>query len=203
VPYNFGFCLPTREGSGVATYPIALNPASLLGRALALPCAPRLWTMSPCLGGLRCCHVSHGFRPHLTAWEGLDAATSPVAPNTTSLLWRALALPRASQLWTPPPCSRGLRRCHVSRGSGPHLPAHDGSDAVTCPVALNPASLVERALVLSCASRLPSREGSSINTCPVAPVPAFQPGALQRCHTSYSPLWAMDLKHKEKPSRAV
>jgi RNase P subunit RPR2 len=68
---------------------------------------------------------------------------------------RTPVLPHVARLWTPPPCSGGLRcfphvtrlwvlspysgglqRYHVSHGSGPYLPAPGGSDAVTCPVTL-------------------------------------------------------------------
>jgi hypothetical protein len=91
--HGTGSCLPARQGSGAATCPTAPDPP-------------------PCSGGLQCCHVPHGFRLHLTAWEGFGAATCSTALDPTSLLERAPALSRAPQLWTPPPCSGGLRRCH-------------------------------------------------------------------------------------------
>jgi hypothetical protein len=81
-------------------------------------------------------------------------ATCPAALDPASLTRRAPTLPRASRLRTPPPCSGGLRCCHVSHGSGPRLPAQEGSGAVTCHTALDPASLFERALVLPHAPRL-------------------------------------------------
>jgi hypothetical protein len=73
-------------------------------------------------------------RPYLPAKVGSYVVTCPVAPDPTSLLGRALAFPRVSWLrtlpsrralvppcvprhQTPPPCSGGLRRCHVSRSS--------------------------------------------------------------------------------------
>jgi hypothetical protein len=52
--------VPAQEGSSVATFPVALDPASVLGRVLALPHVPRLQTPPPCSGGLRRCHMSRG-----------------------------------------------------------------------------------------------------------------------------------------------
>jgi hypothetical protein len=96
--YNSRFCLHAREGSGAATCPTAPDPASLLGRVLVLPRAPRLRTPSSCSGGLRRCHVFHGTRPRLPAQEGFDVATCPTASETVSLLGRALMLPHVSWL---------------------------------------------------------------------------------------------------------
>jgi hypothetical protein len=67
---SFGPRLPTQEGSGAATYPMASDPASLFRRAPTLPRVPQLWTLPPCLGGLRCHHVFCGFGPYLLAQEG-------------------------------------------------------------------------------------------------------------------------------------
>jgi hypothetical protein len=50
--------VPSRDGSGAATCPVALDPVSLLGRAPGLPRVPRHRTLPPCSGGLRRCHVS-------------------------------------------------------------------------------------------------------------------------------------------------
>jgi hypothetical protein len=54
-------------------------------------------------------------------------------------------------------------RYHVSCGFGPYLPAEMGSDNVTCPTVLDPASLPRWALVLPRALRLrtlpPCRDG--------------------------------------------
>jgi hypothetical protein len=72
----------------------------------------------------------------------------PAALDPATVLWRAPALPCATQFQTPPPCSGGLRRYHMPRGSGPYLPAQEGSSVVTCPTTLNPASLLGRALAL-------------------------------------------------------
>jgi hypothetical protein len=76
------------------TYPAALDPTSLPMRASVLPRVTRLWTPPPCLGGLRCCHVSHGFGPHFPAREGSSGVMCPTTPDTTSLLGRAPALSR-------------------------------------------------------------------------------------------------------------
>jgi hypothetical protein len=76
VSYGSGPCLLAEVGSGAATCPTALNPASLLGRAPVLQCAPRL----------RCCHMSHGSRPCLPARKGCSAATCPMTPYPASQL---------------------------------------------------------------------------------------------------------------------
>jgi hypothetical protein len=91
-----------------ATCSAAPDPASLLRRALMLPRAPRLWTPPPCLGGLWCYPVLHGFGPRLPAQKGSSAVTCPTAPNHAFLLRRALVLPHVTRLRTPPPCSGGL-----------------------------------------------------------------------------------------------
>jgi hypothetical protein len=46
-------------GSDAATSLPALDPASLQGWALVLPCAPQLQTPLPHKGGLRRCHMAH------------------------------------------------------------------------------------------------------------------------------------------------
>jgi hypothetical protein len=51
----------TREGSGAATHLVALDPASLLGRAPELPRVPWPQIPSPHSGGLWCHRVSHGY----------------------------------------------------------------------------------------------------------------------------------------------
>jgi hypothetical protein len=58
-------------------------------------------------------------------------------------------LPHALQLWISPPSLGGLRCCHVSYGSEPHLLAEVGSGAAMCPMAPYLASR------LSWASTLP------------------------------------------------
>jgi hypothetical protein len=72
------------------------------------------------------CHMPCGSGPCLPTKAGSNATTCPSAPDPASLLRRAPALPRVPQLWTPPPCSGGLRCCYVSLGSGPCLPAREG-----------------------------------------------------------------------------
>jgi hypothetical protein len=52
------------------------------------------------------------------------------------------ALPRKLYLQTIPPCIGGLRRHHVSRGPESHLLAEVSSDAATCPLAPDLASLM-------------------------------------------------------------
>jgi hypothetical protein len=58
------------------------------------------------------------------------------------------ALPQTLQLRTSTPCQCGLRRCHMSYGSRPHLPAKVVSDSATCPMALDLSSRLRQALVL-------------------------------------------------------
>jgi hypothetical protein len=118
------------------TCPTAPDPASLLRRALALPRAPRLRTPHPCSGGLQFSHMSHGSGPRLPAQEGSGATTCRTALDPASLLGRAPVFPHVTRLWVLSPYSGGLRRYHVSHGSGPYLPAPGGSDAVTCPATL-------------------------------------------------------------------
>jgi hypothetical protein len=76
-----------------AMCPVALDPASRLRRAPALPRAPRLWTLSLCSGGLQCCHMSHDSGPCLPIEAGSGAAMCPMAPDPASLLRRAPMLP--------------------------------------------------------------------------------------------------------------
>jgi hypothetical protein len=109
--------LNPRRGRRTATCPIAPNLTSLLGRAPVLLRVPRLRILPPYLGGLWRCHVSRGFGSCLPVWEGSSAATCPATSDPTSLLGRAPTLPRVPRHQTQPPCSRGLRRCHVSCGS--------------------------------------------------------------------------------------
>jgi hypothetical protein len=68
------------------TCPTAPNPASLLGRAPVPPRVTRLRTPPPSSGGLRCCHLSHGYGPRLTAREGSGVATCPMALDPAFLL---------------------------------------------------------------------------------------------------------------------
>jgi hypothetical protein len=77
----------------VATCPMEPDSTSLLRRAPALPRVPQLWNSPSCLGGLYCYHVSHGSIPYLPTQEIFGAAMCPKAPDPTSLLRRATALP--------------------------------------------------------------------------------------------------------------
>jgi hypothetical protein len=154
MPYNAGCCLPVREGSGTATCHVALDPTSLLGRAPMLPHVPRLWILPPCSGGLQRCHMSCCSGSCLPTREGTGAATCPATIDPASLLGRAPTLPCVTRLWILPPCSGGLRCCHVSRDSGSCLPTQEGSGTATCPAAPDLASLLERALALPHVLRL-------------------------------------------------
>jgi hypothetical protein len=80
--------------------------------------------------------------------------TCHIVLDLPSLLRRASVLPRIPQLQTSSFCREGLRCCHVSSGIGPRLPIEEGSDAATCPVALDLVSPLRRAPVLSCVQRL-------------------------------------------------
>jgi hypothetical protein len=60
--------------------------------------------------------------------------TCSMASDPASMSRRALAPPRVLQLRTPFPHRGGLRHCHVSQGSGPRLPAGEGSGAATYPM---------------------------------------------------------------------
>jgi hypothetical protein len=80
------------------------------------------------------------FGPCLHIEMGSDAATCPTAPDPASLLRQLLVLPHASRHRTLPPCSGGLRCCHVSHDCGPHLLAREGSSAVICRMAPDPTS---------------------------------------------------------------
>jgi hypothetical protein len=82
-----------------------------------LPRVSRFRIRSPCSVGLQCCQVFRDSRSCLPAQEGSGAATCPVAPDPASLLRRAPTLPRVLRHRPPPPCSGGLRCCHVSYGS--------------------------------------------------------------------------------------
>jgi hypothetical protein len=96
--------------------------------------------------------------PHigLSTRQGvIYTVTCPVALDHVFMLRTASALPRVpwhripppcsgglrqchvpQRLRTPPPCSRGFQCCHVYRGSGPYLPARKTSGAATCPADL-------------------------------------------------------------------
>jgi hypothetical protein len=73
------------------------------------------------------------------------AAAYPIALGPASLSRWALTLPRVPRLRIPLPCQRGLRRCHVSNGSGPRLLTEMGSGVAECPQILDHASSLGRA----------------------------------------------------------
>jgi hypothetical protein len=117
MPYNARSYLPAWEGSDATTCPAALDPASLLERALMLPLISRLWILPPYSRGLQHSHVSSGSESYLPAREGSDAAMCPTAPDPASLLGRALVLPHDPWHRTPPPYLGGFWLCHTSYGS--------------------------------------------------------------------------------------
>jgi hypothetical protein len=96
------------------------------------------------------CH--RGTRTRLRAWKGSGATMCP-------------------RLWIPPLYLGGLQRCHVPRGSAP-LTIREGSDATTCPSALDPAlplrsdPALTRVLQLQTAPT--SMVGSGVDMCPKA-----------------------------------
>jgi hypothetical protein len=116
-----------------------------------LPRALQLQALPPCRGGLWHWHVRHDSGPCLAAREGSGAATCHTALNPAFLIGRASVLPCVTWFWTPPPCLGEFQCRHVSHSFGPHLPTQEGSGAATCPTAPDPASLLRKAPVLSCA----------------------------------------------------
>jgi hypothetical protein len=62
--------------------------------------------------------------------------------------------------------------CHMSRSSELCLPVEEGSGVITCPVALDLASILRRAPVPphvpQLRTRLPTNEGSGVVMCPIA-----------------------------------
>jgi hypothetical protein len=115
--YGSGPRLPAEVRSGIATCPMASDLTSQLRWDLVLPRALRFQTLPPSYGGLRCCHVSYGSRPHLSAEVGSGVATCSMALDLTSQLRWALTQLHTLWLWTSPPGRGGLRCYHVSRGS--------------------------------------------------------------------------------------
>jgi hypothetical protein len=189
VPYGFGHRLPIEMGSSAATCHMTPDLVSWLRWVSALSCVPRLWTSPLGWGGLWRYHVSYGFRPRLPVEVGSGAITCPTAPDLTSRLRWALALPCVIWLRTSPPGWGELRRCHVPRGSGPHLLTEVDFGAAICPMNLDLASRLRWALALPCILWL--------WTSP----PDW--GGLWRCHMSRGSLCVAGLKYKEKSSRLV
>jgi hypothetical protein len=83
------------------------------------------------------CHVPYGSEPCLPTEVGFDAATCHMALDLASRLRWAPVLPCVIWLRTSPPDIGGLRRCHVSYGSGPHLPEEVGFGATKYPMTLD------------------------------------------------------------------
>jgi hypothetical protein len=128
--------------------------------------------------------MTYSARSCLPARECFGTATGPAALDPASLLERAPTLPRVPWLGILPPCSGGLRRCHVSHGSDYCLPVWEGSDAAMCPTDPDPASCLGG---LQCCHvshgtipHLLAQEGSNAATC--------------LC----SSLWAADLNNNER-----
>jgi hypothetical protein len=93
------------------------------------------------------------------------------------------ALPHIPWHRIQPPNRGGVQSCHVSSVSETHLLAKVGSSTTTCPNAPDPMGGLQSA------------------TCPMAPGSHLRVGRASSCHVSYGPLWAVGLKHEEKPSR--
>jgi hypothetical protein len=115
--------------------------------------------------------MPRGFGPRLPVEVGSGAATCPLDLDLTSRLRWAPVLPRVPWLWTSPLGRGGLRRCHVSYGSGPRLPAKVSSDAATCPMISDLTSRLRWTLALTHVLWL--------RTTPP------DRGELRRCHVSY------------------
>jgi hypothetical protein len=101
------------------------------------------------------CHVPYSSRPYLATEVGSGTATCPKAPDLSSRLRWYPALLCVQRLWTSPPCRDGLRRCHVSNGSAPHLSTEVGSNTATCPMAPDPTSQSGRVPMLPRIPRFP------------------------------------------------
>jgi hypothetical protein len=139
VPNNTGLYLPAEVGSGAATCPVTPDLASLIGRAPAQPRVPWLRTRLPARVSSGASRVLQ-LRIMPPCKGGLRCVTCPTVLDSASLQGRAL-------------------EHHVYRGSGPRLPAREGSGApcvlqlrilppcrgglwsVACPTAPDPASL--------------------------------------------------------------
>jgi hypothetical protein len=115
--YSSGPRLSSEVGSSAAMCTMALDFASHLSWAPALPRVLWLRTSPLDWGGLRRCHVYYGSRPRLPSGVGSGAATCPMTLDLPSRLRWAPMLSCVLWLRTSPPGWGGLRCCHVSRGS--------------------------------------------------------------------------------------
>jgi hypothetical protein len=113
----------------------------------------------------------YGSGSRLSAELRFSAVTCPMTLNLISYLRWTPALPRTLWLRTSSPSWGGHRRCHVSYGFIPHLPAEVDYDAATCPMAPDLASRLRWALALSCVLWLQTLS------------PGW--GRLRRCYVSY------------------
>jgi hypothetical protein len=86
-----------------AMYHVAPDLTSLPMWALALPRVPRPRTSPPCRGGIQCCHMSRGPRPHLLADMTSNTVMCPSSLDLASLPRWAPVLPHVPLLWALPP----------------------------------------------------------------------------------------------------
>jgi hypothetical protein len=84
--------------------------------------------------------------------HALPCATTTTEPTT--LLREGSDATTCPRLWIPPLHLGWLQRCHVPRGSAPHLAIQEGSGAAMHPSALGLATPLRRGLTLTCVHRL-------------------------------------------------
>jgi hypothetical protein len=122
-----------------------------------------------------------GRRDHLLC-EGLAQPWAPVGTmqtgypciQTSSQDKEQGVHPRTAMCSVAPdltPCRRGLRCCHVSCSSGPHLPIEVSLLCVPRPWSSPPCRGGLQRCHMSCSSGplLPAKEGSGATVCPTAP----------------------------------
>jgi hypothetical protein len=158
--------LPAEVGSDATTCPMALDIASLLRWAPALSHVPRLRTLPPWWGELRCCHVSCGPGPRLLAEVRSGATTCPSAQDLASFSRWAPVLPCVPQPRSSPPCWGELRCCHVSHSSGSCLLIEVSSGAATCPMAPGELWTTEIKKCLAALGSCVSRARSCVTEAP-------------------------------------
>jgi hypothetical protein len=113
---------------------VAPEPASLLREGSGAATCPSLLTPSLRLGGLWCCHMPRGPRPHLTIQERSGAATRPSAPDPTSSPRRAPVLTYVLQLRTAPASEVGsdADKCHIALRRPWAIEIKEGLAAMAC-----------------------------------------------------------------------
>jgi hypothetical protein len=198
VSCSTGPCLPAEVGSGAATCPVALDLASLIGRAPAQPRVPWLWTRLPA-------RLGSGASRVLQLWilppckRGLRCTTCHTAPDPVSLQGRALER-------------------HVYRGSGSRLLARERSGApcvlqlrilppcrgglwsAACPTAPDPASMQgrapERCVSYSSGSCLPVEDSRAPRVLRLRILPPYREGsgAVTACPTVSCGLRTLSIK---------